>query len=195
MRPRRRPTTPLTLSTLLAILVIATACAPAASGGSPDGGVPSAGNEPSQAAEASQAGGEPTPGTSLTSCELVTPADIEAALSLDPGTVSAGAFEETPGILDPAANECRYEDDTWGGLVVAVTPTDGVNTYDALVSVYSDQAEAIDIGDGALWFPDDDRGYFLQGSVLVRLQFTHLIDGTPFRDPTVEIGEAAVGKI
>jgi len=193
MRPRRSPTTPLTLSTFLAIFMIATACAPA----SPGGGEPSAGNEPSEAAGsvAPAESGEPTPGTSLTSCELVTPADIEAALSLDSGTVSAGAFEETPGILDPAANECRYQDDTWGGLVVAVTPTDGVNTYDALVSVYGDQAEAIDIGDGALWFQDDDRGYFLQGSVLVRLQFTHLIDGTPFRDPTVQIGEAAIGRI
>ena len=138
-----------------------------------------------------------TPGTSLTGCELVAPEDIEAALDLDAGTVGDGEFEETADILDPHSNQCRYNDD-WGGLIVRVTPTDGVNTYDAVADVYGEDAEAIDgIGDGALWFEDNDRGYFISGSVMVLLQFTHIAEGDfdSFRDPTVALGEAAIAKI
>jgi hypothetical protein len=110
--------------------------------------------------------------------------------------VSAGALEEQPTVLDPATNECRYQDESWGGLVVHVTPTDGVNTFDALVSVYGDQAESLDIGDGGLWFEDDNRGYFLQGSVSFFLQFTFIVEATDsFRDPTVELGEVGVSRL
>ena len=69
--------------------------------------------------------------------------------------------------------------------------------FDAVNDSFGDDAEALEIGDGALWFEDDDRGYFLKGSVTVRMQFTHLTSGalTSFRDPTVALGEAAVAKI
>jgi hypothetical protein len=139
--------------------------------------------------------GEATPGTTLTACELVTPADIETALALDPGTVSPGSLESHGTVLDPAVNECRYQDDTWGGLIVNVTPTNGANTYRSLDKVYGDSAERIDAGDGALWFEANDRGYFLKGSVLVLFQFTFLTSGNHFRDPTVELGQAAIAKI
>lgn len=159
------------------------------------------GEQPTEApAEADQTdapdAAEPTPGTALSACELVAPGDVEAALDLDAGTVDAGELELDPSVLDPAANECRYEGD-WGGLIVASTPTDGVNVYDALVSAYGDEAEALEIGDGALWFEDNDRGYFLKGAVMVRLQFTHVVEGglDSFRDPTIAIGEAAVAKV
>jgi len=194
-RPLDRPGRFSTPAIVLALVLVLAACA----GGSPgaSAGEPDPGGEPSGAAP-SEGGGEaePTPGTSLTACELVTPADIEAALDFDPGTVAEGTLEEQPTVLDPAVNECRYEDEAWGGLVVYVTPTDGVNVYDALESVYGDTAEALDIGDGAFWFEDNDRGYFLQGSVMVQLQFTFLVDPvTSFRDPTIAVGEAAVAKI
>jgi len=180
------------MSAVPSVILVLAACSssPAASGAGP-----TSGGAPSQATVSQPASGEPTPGTSLTACELVTAADVEAALSLDPGTVSEGALTEKGTVLDPAVNECRYTDETWGGLVVNVTPTDGVNTFDAVESAFGEDAEALDIGDGALWFEDNDRGYFLKGSVMVLLQFTFIVDGTPFRDPTIALGEAAVARI
>ena len=179
-------------STVLAMILLLAACS-SSPGGSE--AAPSSGGAPSQPAASEAASGEPTPGTALTACELVSPADIEAALSFEAGTVSEGDLSQKGTVLDPASNECRYADDAWGGLVVMVTPTDGVNTFDALVDVYGEQAEALDIGDGALWFEDNDRGYFLQGSVMVILQFTFMVDGTPFREPTIALGEALVAKV
>ncbi len=154
------------------------------------------GTEPPDVEETEAAAeGDPTPGTSLTACQIVTPADIEAALELDPGSVAAGTHEEQPTVLDPAVNECAY-DGEWGGLIVNVTPTDGANVYDALVDVYGDEAEALEIGDGALWFDKNNRGYFFKGSVLFFLQFTHLtVDIEGFRDPIVAIGRAGIGRI
>ena len=173
------------------ILLLAACSSPGASEAEP-----SSGGAPSQAPASQPPSGEPTPGTALTSCELVSPADIEAALSLEAGTVSEGTFKETPTVLDPASNECRYSEETWGGLVVMVDPIDGVNTFDAVRDVFGEDAETIDnVGDGALWFEDNDRGYFLKGSVMVLLQFQFIVDGTPFRDPTIAIGEAAIAKI
>jgi hypothetical protein len=118
---------------------------------------------PTQAA-ATQAGGdgEPTPGTSLSSCELVAPSDIEAALKLAAGTVTAGTLEQQPTSLDAAANECRYTGD-WGALIVSATPTDGLNVYDALVKAFEGKYEAVEVADGGLWFENNDRGYFLKG--------------------------------
>ena len=51
------------------------------------------------------------------------------------------------------------------------------------------------MGDGGLWFQDADRGYFLQGSVLIRLQFTFIVGGTGFREPTIALGTVAVRKV
>jgi len=178
----------------LLIAVVLAACG----GGSGGTAAPSSGGgQATDKPDASKpAEGEPTPGTALTACELVTPADIEAALDLEPGTVSEGELKQEPTVLDPAVNECKYIDDSWGGLNALVTPTDGVNVYDALVDVYMKDAEALEIGDGALWFEKNDRGYFLKGSVIILLQFTHVKQSLDsFRDPTVEIGTSAVGRI
>ena len=178
---------------VLSLILLLSACSSSPAGSE---AAPSSGEAPSEPAASQPATGEPTPGTALSGCELVTPADIEAALSLDPGTVSEGVLSQKETVLDPAANECRYADDAWGGLVVMVTPTDGVNTFDAVRDVFGEDAETIDnVGDGALWFEDNDRGYFLKGSVMVILQFTFMVDGTPFRDPTIALGEALVAKI
>ena len=183
--------------TLLGILLLLLAACGGASPAGSQGAEP--GGQPSEAAANEDGGGdgdaEATPGTSLTSCEIITAADIEAALDLDPGTVSEGTLEEQPNVLDEWTNECRYEDDTWGGLVVHVTPADGQNVWDALVSTYGDEAEDLGMTDGGLWFADDNRGYFIKGPVEFFLQFTHLIDVSDFRAPTVELGEAGLDKL
>jgi hypothetical protein len=193
------PTRPAIASFSLIAFFVLVACSAAAPTGTPAAGTPTGGQPTSQPTTTAGATdeGEPTPGTALSSCELVTPADIEAAVELDAGTVQPGLHKDTPTPLDPADNECRYEGD-WGGLVVMVTPTNGKNTFDAVKKSFGEDAEEIaGVGDGALWFADNDRGYFVKGSVLVLLQFTHLVDTelTSFRDPTIAIGTAAVGKI
>lgn len=178
----------------LATVLLLVACGPSSPGAS-SGGEPSSGGAPSQAP--ASVGGEPEPtlGTTLTACELVTPADVEAALGLDPGTVAEGVHRETPNTLSPGNNECRYEDDAWGGLLVIVTPEDGVNTFDAVESAFGDDAEVVDAGDGGLWFPDNLRGYFLKGSVMVLLQFTFVVNGADFKEATISAGRAALARI
>ncbi|MEX0710488.1 MAG: DUF3558 family protein [Chloroflexota bacterium] len=180
------------LASLATVLLLA-ACGPS-SPGSSNGGEPSSGGAPSQA-PASDAAPDPTLGTSLTACELVTPADVEAALALDPGTVADGDHRETPTVLSPGSNECRYEGDAWGGLLVTVTPEDGVNTFDAVNSAFGDDAEVVRAGDTALWFPDNLRGYFLQGSVMVLLQFTFVVNGADFKEATISAGRSALARL
>jgi len=151
---------------------------------------------PAEAADPTEAPQAQAPGTSLTGCELITASDVETVLELDPGTVSAGELREKGTVLDPAVNECKYDGQDWGGLSVLVTPTDGVNTFNAVDKTFGENAETLQVGDAALWFEDNDRGYFLKGSVLVLLQFNYLVesDGS-FRDATVALGEAAVARI
>jgi hypothetical protein len=178
-------------TSLIAVALLVAACGPTGS----QTRAPATGSTATQAPGSTKAAeGEPTPGTALTSCELVAPADIEAALKLAAGTVAAGTLEQQPTSLDPAANECTYRGD-WGGLIVHVTPTDGPNVFDALVKAYGDTSEAVDVADGGLWFEANDRGYFLKGVVMVRLQFQFIADGTKFRDPSIAIGTAALAKV
>jgi hypothetical protein len=151
--------------------------------------------QPSDAPASQAAAPDRTPGTSLTACELVAPSDIEAALGLDAGTVAEGELKQKGTVLDAFVNECRYDDPEWGGLIVHVTPADGVNVFDAVESAFGDDAEVLDVADGGLWFEDNDRGYFLKGPVMILLQFTYLVDGTPFAEPTASLGQAAVDKI
>jgi len=139
-------------------------------------------------------GGGGAPGTDLTACELVTAADIESALNLEPGTAAAGDTRDVEGD-DPAANECSYLAQTWGGLVVIVSPTNGAADFESVVAAAGDDAESLDTGDGALWLPTVERGYFLKGTVLVIIQFIRLVEPVPFREPTIELGEAALAKL
>ena len=194
------PSFRLTFAPLLVLTLLIAACGGGAATTAPGQSTPQptlAARPTDDALDPGPAEPDATPGTSLTSCELVSPQDIEAALDLEAGTVGDGEFTESPDILDAHANQCRYNDE-WGGLLVNVTPTDGLNTYDAVADVFGEDAESIDgIGEGALWFEERDRGYFLQGSVMVLLQFTHITEGEfdSFRDPTVALGEAALAKI
>jgi hypothetical protein len=148
----------------------------------------------SSAAATNGNGGGGPPGTDLTACELVTAADIESALNLVPGTAAAGDTRDVEGD-DPAANECSYLAQTWGGLVVIVSPTNGAADFESVVAAAGDDAESLDIGDGALWLPTAERGYFLKGTVLIIIQFIRLVEPVPFREPTIELGEAALAKL
>jgi hypothetical protein len=183
---------------LLVIAVALAACSSAPPAGSPTAPPAQSTVEPTDGPTDGEATTDaaPTPGTMLTACDLVAPSDIEAALELDAGTVAQGQHTDDPTVLDPARNKCRYDDD-WGGLVIEVLPTDGVNAFDAVADTFGDDAEDLPIGDGALWFEDNNRGYFLNGSVMVLLQFTHLTDSdSPSRrDLTVALGEAALAKL
>jgi hypothetical protein len=166
------------------VALLAACAAPAPSPGATDGGSGGTGN----------GGNGGAPGTSLTACELVTPTDIEAALGLDAGTAQPGEVRELEG-EDPAANECSYLAQSWGGLVVAVNPTIGAGVFDDTVAALGDRAETLDIGDGAVWVEDIERGYFLQGPVLITISVTRLVDPVPFREPTIVLGEAAVDRL
>jgi hypothetical protein len=134
------------------------------------------------------------PGTSLTACQLVTPSDIEAALDLDPGTAAPGDAREVTS-EDPAASECSYLAQSWGGLVVQVLPTIGATEFEAMVASSGDRAERVEVGDGGLWLEGIERGYFLKGRVLVIIQFTRLVDQVPLREPTIALGTSAVAKL
>jgi hypothetical protein len=186
-RPRR------SLSVALATVLALAACSSSPGGASTS---ESTGAEPSggSGSMAETTTAEPTPGTELTACELVAPADIEAALSLAAGAVGDGTLEQAPTGIDDAVNECRYEGD-WGKLIVNATPTAGASVFRSLAKVYGDSAEALDVGDGGFWFEDNDRGYFLKGSVMVFMQFVFIADGTKFREPTIALGEALIAKI
>jgi hypothetical protein len=127
-------------------------------------------------------------------CELVTPADIDAALALEPGTAQPGDPAAVSS-ADPAAGQCSYLSQTWGGLVVMVSPTLGVDEYESTLAAAGDRAERLEIGDGAFWLADIERGYFLKGPALVIVQITRLVDELPLREPTVKLGEAAVERL
>jgi hypothetical protein len=184
----------------LLVLVLVAGCG-SSTGSSPGGAAATAGAAESSASVAPEPTAQPdtadaTPGTSLTACELVAPSDIEAVLGLDPGTVAEGTLKPVPATLDPAENQCRYDDQDWGGLVVQATPTKGASTFATVVKVYGDSGEPVDgVGDGGYWFEDNDRGYFLKGSVMIIVQFVSIADGTKFREPSIELGKAFVAKI
>ena len=175
-------------TSLLVVALIVAACA------SPGGGSPASNGGPSQAGTGDGGNGS-EPGTTLTACELVTPADIEAALDLDAGAATEGRFTENPSEDHPNANGCSYLAQAWGGLVVSVLPSSGAGYYESLVPQLGDRAEALDIGDGGLWVEDIERGYFVKGSVLVTIDIVSIAERTPFREPTIALGEAAVAKL
>lgn len=175
-------------ASLLVVALIVAACA------APSGSAPESSSGPSEAAGGNGGNGS-DPGTTLTACEIVTPADIEAALGLDPGAATEGRLTENPSAEEPYASECSYLAQAWGGMVVQVLPSYGLDYYGTLGPQLGDRAEALDIGDGGLWVGDIERGYFLKGTVLVLVNITRLVEPTPFREPTISLGEAAVAKL
>jgi hypothetical protein len=166
---------------------------PAASPGAGiDGGADGDGN--GGQSDGSPGPGSGSPGTDLTACELVAPADIEAALDLDPGTVLEGTRLPLAAD-DPAAHECSYHAQSWGSLTVHLIPASGAETFDAIASSAGSGAERLEIGDAALWIPSAGRGLFLAGTVLIIIQFIRPPEGIQPREPIIELGSAAVERL
>ncbi|RPH32845.1 MAG: hypothetical protein EHM90_06590 [Chloroflexi bacterium] len=154
----------------------------------------SSGEEPSSAPGGGGGGGG-TPGTDLTACQIVLPADIEVALGLDTGTVAEG--EDTPVAEDPTypgASQCTYAGE-WGRVLVGLIPADGDQAFADFAATGDDRAEDLDVGDGGLWFEDIERGLFLSGPVLVDIAWIRLTESVPLREPTIELGEAALARL
>jgi hypothetical protein len=104
-------------ATLLAVALLLAACGQS---GSPTQ-APASRSASTQAPGPTKAPeGKPTPGTALTSCELVAPADIEAALKLAAGTVAAGTLEQQPTSLDVADGGLWFEDNDRGYFLKSV---------------------------------------------------------------------------
>jgi hypothetical protein len=125
----------------------------------------------------------------------VLPADVEAALSLDPGTVAEG--EDSPVAEDPnypGASRCSYSGD-WGSVSVGLIPANGDQAFAGYEATGADRAEALDMGDGGLWFEDIERGIFLSGSVLIDISWLRLSEAVPLREPTIDLGEAALARL
>ncbi len=186
-----------TATIVLSVLLATAGCGGAATTSAPSGAsaTSSPEAEASEGTGENESGGAPAaPGTDLTACQLVTAADVAAALGLDAASATDGDLNRLGSDQDPNVTECRWVED-WGGLSVMVEPGNGANTFADTKQALADRAEALDIGDGALWVDDLERGYFLKGSVLVTVTFTRLADRSPFREPTISVGTAAVGKV
>ena len=186
-----------TASIVLTVLLATTGCGGAANTETPYEGN---GDSSPEVATSEEAGGTENggaaaaPGTDLTACELVTADDIAAALGLDAASVADGDLHQLDSDEDPNVTECRWVED-WGGLAVIVEPGNGANQFADTRQAVADRAESLDIGDAALWVDDIERGYFLKGTVLVTVMFTRLADRSPFREPTISLGTAAVAKV
>jgi hypothetical protein len=135
--------------------------------------------------------GEPTPGTALNACEIVTADDIKAATKV--ASVTAGTLKATPTSLSPGGTECRYEGD-FGGIIVALTPEDGANLYDAARGAYKDAVDITGLGDGAFTSDQNDRAFIWKGAVTVML--TTFLSGE--LDKVVvskDLGERIISKL
>lgn len=187
-----RPTRP-TLAILVLVLALAACAAQGSSGGTASQEPP--GSAAASAAPSEAADAPPTPGTDLDACEIVTVADIAAAVGIPEADVPAGEVEAEPTTLSPGHTECRYEGE-WGGLIVDLTPEDGANLYDAARGSYADASDREVTGaDGAFWSEQNHRGFFWKGSVTVMLQMSYLANGADVDEVVTAIGQAAMDKV
>jgi hypothetical protein len=182
----------------LGALIIAIALVLVACGG---GGTPTVSERPqptaqaTPAAEASMGGGiegDLTPGTDLDACEIVTAADVKAATA-STTDVASGTLEASPTTLSPGRTECRYEGE-FGGILVALTPEDGANLYDAARGSYKDASDITGIGDGAFNSVDNDRAFIWKGKVTVMLTMS-LAGDLQQLDVATKLGKAVVAKL
>lgn len=184
-------------SAILVVLAVAvSACSSAQADSSP---ARSDANPPTMAAEASLApsadSGTPMAGTDLNACELVTVADIAAAVGVPEADIPAGELRETPTVLSPGHTDCRYLGD-WGGVIVSLTPEDGANLYDAARGSYDDASDRPVVGaDGAFWSQQNKRGFFWKGNVTVMLQMSFLAGGGDVDEVVTAIGQAAMDRV
>ena len=150
-------------------------------------------NEPEDAGAIIYEEEVPVPGTTLTACELITSADVQAAFATD-AAVPAGTLEVSPTVLSPGRNECRYEGD-FGRLLVDVTPEDGANLYDAAYGAYDGLEAITGLGDGAFWSEGNHRGLVWQDRVTAMFTIFAADGDLTGTDLTRTLGEALVGKL
>jgi hypothetical protein len=135
--------------------------------------------------------GNLTPGTDLDACQIVTTADVAAAFNLK-FPVAEGTLKATPTILSPGHTECRYEGE-YGGVIVALTPEDGANLYDAARGAYKDAADIAGIGDGAFNSDDNHRAFIWKDKVAVML--TLFVGELSQLQVATDLGSAVVEKL
>jgi hypothetical protein len=136
--------------------------------------------------------GEPTPGTALKACELITADDIKTATKA--ASVDPGVGKDSPTSLSPGQTECAYEGD-YGRIIVELTPEDGANLYDAARGAYKD---AVDIGglagDGAFNSDGNNRAFIWKGAVTIML--TMFLDGELDQTAVAtSLGQAMLDKL
>lgn len=150
-------------------------------------------NEPADAGAVIYEEEVPVPGTDLTACEIITPADVQAAFAFD-GEVAAGALEADPTVLSPGHTECTYEGD-FGRLSVSLTPEDGANLYDAAYGAYDGLEVLPGIGDGAFWSADTKRAFVWQDKVTVMVQIGIASDAVTGLQVATALSEAVIAKL
>jgi hypothetical protein len=131
------------------------------------------------------------PGTTLNACEILTAADLASATKTK--DVSEGELKSTPTSLSPGKSECMYEGD-FGGVIVALTPEDGANLYDAAVGAYKDAALIDGVGDGAFYSADNHRAFIWKGKVTLMLTI-FLKDGFDASAVSTALGQLALAKV
>ena len=135
--------------------------------------------------------GNLTPGTNLNACEIVTTDDVAAAFNLK-FPVAEGTLKATPTILSRGHTECRYEGE-YGGVIVALTPEDGANLYDAARGAYKDAADIAGIGDGAFNSDKNQRAFIWKNKVTVML--TMFVGELSQMQVATDLGNAIVEKL
>jgi hypothetical protein len=185
----------LSATALLTMALVVAACggsgaAPSASPAAPSAPASEAPGGATPTPAPTDDGADPTAGTALDACEIVTPGDIEAAVP--DAEVEDGELKERPTSLSPGRTECTYQGD-WGRLIVELTPEDGANLYDAARGSYADAVDITGVGDGAFNSDGQKRAFVWQGSVAV--MFTMFVNGVERYDLAEDLAKAVVDKL
>jgi hypothetical protein len=135
---------------------------------------------------------DPTPGTKLTACELVTADDVQGATGTAE-TVAAGKGESGPTVLSPGRTVCTYEGD-FGRVLVDLVPEDGANLYDAARKAYDDASDITGVGDGAFSSDHTSRTFVWKGAVTVMLT-TLLLGEADMRAVSEDLADRVVAKL
>jgi hypothetical protein len=135
--------------------------------------------------------GDPTPGTALSACEIVSADDIKAATKV--ASVAAGTLKASPTVLSPGRTLCTYQGD-FGRIQVELVPEDGANLYAAARKSYKDAVEIPGLGDGAFTSAQNNRAFIWKGAVTVMLT-TVLNVGFDKAALSKTLGETIVSKL
>ena len=135
----------------------------------------------------------PVPGTTLNACEIVTPQDVKTAFAATTD-VADGTFEADPTVLSPGHSECTYAGD-FGRLIVALTPEDGANLYDAAYGAYKNLEVIPGVGDGAFWSQKERRGFVWQDRVAVMFTIQPSSGDVTGLEVTQVLGQLMLGKL